>query len=149
MSSLFNQSQANQIIERINQLSADTKAQWGKMSVTQMLAHSQPPLKVATGDLKLKRGLIGFLFGGIAKKQLLADHPFKKNLPTSKEFLVKDHREFEVEKQKLISLINEFQQKGKPGLSKDPHPFFGKLTPDEWDLLQWKHLDHHLRQFGV
>ena len=149
MSSLFNQADSNQIIERINHLKPDTKALWGKMNVTQMLAHAQPPLKVASGHLTLKRGLIGLLFGKMAKKQLLGDKPFKQNLPTAKEFMIKDYGEFESERQKLIQQLKEFQIKGPRGLSDDPHPFFGKLTSGEWDLIQWKHLDHHLRQFGV
>ena len=149
MSSLFDSSDVQQIIERINKLTAESKAQWGKMNVTQMLAHCEPPLKVAFGELKLKRGLIGILFGGMAKRQLMAEKPFKQNLPTAPQFLVKDYGKFEAEKQKLIGLVKKFQQNGPSGLSKDPHPFFGKLTPEEWDKLQWKHLDHHLRQFGV
>jgi hypothetical protein len=85
----------------------------------------------------------------MAKKQLLADKPFKQNLPTAPQFMVKDYGVFESEKQKLTAMINKFQQGGPGKLSQDPHPFFGKLTVDEWDQLQWKHLDHHLRQFGV
>ena len=149
MPSLFNATDNQQIIYRINNLSPDNLPQWGKMNATQMLAHSQLPLKVAFGELKLKRGLLGMLFGGIAKRQLMADKPFKQNLPTAPQFLVKDYENFESEKGKLINMIQKFNVDGPGGLSKDPHPFFGKLTTDEWDLLQWKHLDHHLRQFGV
>lgn len=149
MSSLFNASDTQQIIARINKLTTNSQPLWGKMNVTQMLEHCEPPLKVAFGDLKLKRGLIGILFGGMAKKQLMGEKPFRRNLPTAPQFLVKDYGDFESEKQKLIGLVEKFQENGPEGLSKDPHPFFGKLTPEEWDTLQWKHLDHHLNQFGA
>ncbi len=148
MQSLFNPEANRKIIERINKLTSESKPVWGKMNAAQMLAHSQAPLQVAFGELKLKRGLIGFLFGGIAKKKMMAPGPFTKNLPTAPKFLVNDDRNFEEEKTKLIDLIKKFGE-GPGGLSQQPHPFFGKLANEEWDVLQWKHLDHHLTQFGV
>ncbi len=70
MKSLFNPTDNQELIARINRLSADSKAEWGKMSVDQMLVHAQQPLKVAFGELRLKRSLAGFLFGSLARKQL-------------------------------------------------------------------------------
>ena len=147
MKSLFNQTDSNEIIDRIKNLHPNSKAEWGKMSVSQMMAHLQQPIKVSQGDLKLKRGLIGFLFGAIAKKKLLGAQDFQKNLPTDPHFIIKDEPDFEHTKDQLIVLVQRFTKSGAAGLSKDPHPFFGKLTTEEWDLLNWKHLDHHLRQF--
>ncbi len=149
MQSLFDSNTNVEIINRINLLMVDSKNEWGKMNVSQMLKHSQQPLLVAFGDKKLKRGLMGILFGNMAKKTLLKPGDFKKNLPTDPSFLVKDQKEFEEEKQKLIELVKRFAASGPADISKDPHPFFGKLTLEEWDTLQIKHLDHHLRQFGV
>ena len=90
MESLFSAGNAEAIISRLNRLQASTQPQWGKMTVSQMMAHAQEPLKVATGKLKLKQSLIGVLFGKMAKKQLLKPEPFKKNLPTAPEFKVKN-----------------------------------------------------------
>jgi hypothetical protein len=150
MESLFNRNDNQKIIDRINSLSNSSPSQWGKMSVSQMLAHCQAPLNVAFGEHKLKRGLISILFGKMIKNKLMKDDkPFDRNLPTDKSFIVVDQREFEKEKNKLSELVKRFAVKGAEGLTKDPHPFFGKLTPHEWDVLQWKHLDHHLRQFGA
>jgi hypothetical protein len=53
------------------------------------------------------------------------------------------------EKRCLVALVQRFAQTGPDGITKDPHPFFGKLTTKEWDTLQWKHLDHHMRLFGT
>lgn len=150
MKSLFNPSDNQEIINRIHQLSATAQPQWGKMNVSQMLAHCQSPLHVAFGELQLKRNLMSILFGGMVKRSLIKDEkPFKQNLPTSASFIVTDIREFEKEKNKLIELVQRFSKNGAAALRKDPHPFFGKLTTTEWDILQWKHLDHHLRQFAV
>ena len=149
MKSLFNAPDNQEVIDRINALTPASKPLWGKMHVAQMLAHAQQPLKVAFGELKLKRGVIGFLFGKMAKRQMLASEQLKKNLPTVKEFMVKTDLLFEEEKKKLIALVQRFYQAGSKGLTQDAHPFFGKLTSEEWDKLQYIHLDHHLRQFGV
>ena len=149
MKSLFDPAESKIIIERINSLNPQSQPLWGKMNVSQMLAHSQKTLKLALGKETIKRSFIGFLFGGIAKKQLLKPEPFKKNLPTAPEFVIVDKTDFETEKRNLINLVEEFTQGGPSALSKNPHPFFGKLSVEEWNLSNWKHLDHHLRQFGA
>lgn len=149
MNSLFNPQQNSAIIERINKLSSSSQPAWGKMNTSQMLAHCQVPLKLAAGEMTLKRGLIGILFGGLAKKAAVSENPFKKNLPTDKAFIIPSPGTFEEEKKKLVTLVKQFSERGAAGLSPAPHPFFGKMNTNEWDALQWKHLDHHLRQFGV
>ncbi len=150
MKSLFNPSDNNHIVERINKLTHNSQPAWGKMNVGQMLAHCQVPLRAAYGEVKTSRGLIGILFGGMAKKKYInKDMPFEKNLPTDKLFIMTTEKEFEEEKSKLIPLVKRFATQGANGITTEPHPFFGKMTADEWDRLQAKHLDHHLRQFGV
>ena len=89
------------------------------------------------------------MFGRIAKKKLSGEKQWGKNMPTDKNFVVTEQRNFEDEKERLISLVQQFAQSGPAGISKETHPFFGKLTVDEWDKLMWNHLDHHLRQFGA
>lgn len=150
MKSLFNTSDNQEIISRISRLTANSKTEWGKMAVGQMLTHAQRPLRVALDELKLKRTFVGFLFGNIAKRKLArGEEPFSKNLPTDKNFIVTDQRNPDEEKKNLVALVQKFAQVGPGGLSKEPHPFFGYMTTQEWDTLMWKHLDHHLRQFGV
>jgi hypothetical protein len=150
MKSLFDPVHNQEIIDRIHTLTPASQALWGKMNVSQMLAHSQQPLRVAYGELQLKRSLLGVIFGGMVKRMMVNDEkPFKPNSPTDKTFIISDNRDFEQEKKKLIELIQRFSKEGPAGIRKDPHPFFGKLTNEEWDILQWKHLDHHLRQFAA
>ncbi len=143
MKSIFNPADNNEMVERINKLNAGSKPQWGKMSVAQMLAHLQVPIRVAFGEQKLKRGLIGILFGGIARKKMTSEIPFSKNLPTAPSFVVREERNFEEEKSKVLDLVKRFAEKGTAVRSGDPHPFFGKSTTEQWDTLGWKHLDHH------
>lgn len=150
MKSLFNPADNKEIIERLNRLTSSTPAQWGKMNVSQMITHCQAPLNLALGNVKAKKNILGLLFGSIIKKMVVDnDKPFKKDLPTDKTFIIKNTPEFEKVKNELIVLIGKFSNTDPEAFSKDRHPIFGKLTRADWDKLTWKHLDHHLRQFGV
>jgi hypothetical protein len=147
--SLFDPAGLASMLARIDSLRADSPRAFGTMSIGQMLAHCQCPLRVATGELPLKRSLVGILFGRLAKKKLLAPEPWKPGLPTAPEFRITDARDFATEKPALRALVERFGKAGPGGLTKAAHPFFGPLTVEEWQALQWKHLDHHLRQFGA
>ena len=68
---------------------------------------------------------------------------------TDKNLLVRDERDFEVERRRLLALFDRFVTAGPEGCTKRPHSLFGALTPMEWAALMFQHLDHHLRQFNV
>jgi hypothetical protein len=148
MPSLLNTHDNEVIVNRISKLTPDSPAQWGKMNVSQMLAHCQAPMRVVFGEATVKRGLIGMLFGGIAKKKMVNFDPFSKGLPTDPTFIVNRPVNFNEEKGKLIVMVERFHDHPEQ-IQDSKHPFFGKMTREEWDTLGWKHLDHHLRQFGV
>lgn len=150
MKSLYNKNDIQEFVARINRITPATEPQWGKMNAAQAMAHCSAPLRMAHGEIKGKRGLIAFLFGKSAKKKYTKPSiEFAKNLPTDPNFIFPSTVEFETEKQKLIAKLNEFVSKGKAGITAQPHSFFGVMTPEEWDIIQSKHLDHHLKQFGV
>jgi len=149
MESIFEPRSSASILRRIEKLQPGAVAQWGKMNVSQMLAHCQVPLQVGLGERQLKQNLVGKLFGRIAKKQMLQATPIKKNLPTDASFVVKDDRNFEKEKELLKTWVQRFAEADAATMAQHRHPFFGLKTPDEWGILTWKHLDHHLRQFGA
>src|SRR5665213_1786182 len=98
MNSLFNTDDYSKIMSRIEKLPHNAPALWGKMDVSQMLAHCNGAMKVAIGDVKLKRLFIGKLIGKMAKKGFLSEKPLGKNSPTAKSFIITDQREFEKEK---------------------------------------------------
>jgi hypothetical protein len=149
MQSLFNEQAYAEILERLDSLSPESQPQWGKMDVAQMLAHCSEPLKVPLEKLTLAKPnpVMRFLFS-FFKKSLYDDKPWKQGLPTSKEFKIVDQRDFENEKQALKSLIQEFYAE-RNKTEWPPHPFCGHFTTEQWGKMQYKHLDHHFRQFGV
>ncbi len=144
---LFDTEVKEEIIQRIKKLTPESNALWGKMNVSQMLAHVQVPIAVSEGRQKLSRSFIGFIFGPFAKKILYNDQPFRRNLPTDKRFvMIGEKKEFEKEQKQLLEIVQNFKEEN---IVNTPHPFFGKLTKEQWSKGAWKHLDHHLRQFGV
>lgn len=148
MTNLFESTTAANILSRLDKLQPGSQGQWGKMNVSQMMAHCCAPLESYFGDVKLKRGLMGILFGKIAKKKLFTDKPWPKSLPTSKDFMIADEKNFQNEKARLVILIQRFSTEGD-NAKVSVHPFFGKMTSQEWAILQYKHLNHHLQQFGA
>ncbi len=149
MQSLFDSTTYNEIIDRLHKLSPTAAAQWGKMNVAQMLAHCKEAFKVPLSEKEMPGSFLGKLIGGLIKSKLYNDSPWKKNLPTAPNFIIKGERNFHDEKQELLDLVNKFYTAGPPGIGKFPHPFFGKFTSEQWGMSMYKHLDHHLRQFGT
>lgn len=147
MKSFFEDGVYEEISSRINNLNKDSKANWGKMTVEQMLNHCQMPLNIILEkeDYGVKPNwLINLLF----KKSMYSDKLWRKNMPTAPAFKIKDDKNFEAEKSKIENLINELNTQRQRN-DWQPHPAFGKLTKDQWGKMQYKHLDHHFRQFGV
>lgn len=150
MGSVFDSAGNEEIRGRIRRLTPESAPRWGKMSSAQMLAHCRRPIEVAFGERTIRRGFVGLLFGGFFKKRVInGAMPFRPNLPTDPGFLVVDERDFEAEREGLLRQVERFAGAGADLLTRDPHPFFGNMNPQEWDRLMWKHLDHHLRQFGA
>jgi hypothetical protein len=149
MKSIIIETSNSEIIARIENLSPQTQALWGKMNVAQMLAHCTVGLKIAFGEIIPKSNFLFKIMGKIFKKKIFAQESFKKNSPTSKEFIIAGEKDFNTEKAILVSYVKQCAEKGADVFSKEPHVFFGKLTVEEWDELMLRHLDHHLKQFGV
>jgi hypothetical protein len=149
MANIFDKNANRQILERLEKLTADTTPQWGKMTAPQMVLHAQKPLDVALGKLMLKSNLIGFLFGKMAKSSFLKNKGFGKNSPTAPQFKITTDPDFETEKKKLMEIVASFGEIGPSIIANKKHPFFGEMTEEEWGILQFLHLDHHLQQFGL
>lgn len=148
MSSIFNISDNEVFIARISKLQPETTPLWGKMNVTQMMKHCGAPMDIAFETLTIKVPFIFRLLGRLMKKSILNGPEFKKNSPTAKDLIFDGSYDFETAKSELIEKCKKFQQ-GPKVITLQIHPFWGKLTTEEWDKLQILHLNHHLSQFGV
>ena len=150
MKNLFETATANEVKERIARLGPNSVRQWGKMNAAQAMAHCAVAMEWAVGDKVEPRMFIGRILGPLAKSRALKDEaPMGRNAPTAKSLVVADERSLAKECQRLSALVGRFATNGPQGCTKHPHTFFGHMTPDEWATLMYKHLDHHLRQFGA
>lgn len=149
MKTLFQKVNVDEILKRVDKLSASSQRQWGKMNVDQMLAHCSIGLETAIGIKFFPQSFFGKLFGKFFKSHAVENKPIKKNSPTNPAFRISNPQDFEKEKVNLINLLSKFHEGGEAKCTTNPHSFLGKLTPEEWSSLQYNHLNHHLKQFGV
>jgi Protein of unknown function (DUF1569) len=150
MKNLFEATRVQEVKDRIALLRPESERLWGKMNVAQALAHCSLAMEWAVGDSTPPRMFLGRILGRIVKPMALRnDAPLRRNSPTAKDLVVQDGRDLDRERERLCALIDRFAAGGRNGCTTHPHSFFGPLTPEEWAILQYKHLDHHLRQFGV
>lgn len=147
MSSIYNKSENEAIIARINLLTTESKALWGKMTVDQMCKHCTSAINVAFGKQDVKVNFLMRFLGKILKDKVF-NSEFKRNSPTAKEFVFTNHYDLEIAKKEFVESFSQFTQ-GQQTIKVMNHPFWGKMTYEDWDKLMWRHVDHHLRQFGV
>lgn len=150
MKSIFNEEAYQEILERLDELSPEHEAKWGKMNVNQMLKHCQKPIKLAFGEEEVtKPNFLMRIFVKFMKPTLYNDKPWKQGLPTAKEFVVKDDNYFKTEKEKLKKLIGRIHKAEDFFKPSRKHPIFGEMKYWMWGQSGYKHLDHHFKQFGV
>lgn len=147
MKSLFEEEAFEEILGRLDRLEEGLQPQWGRMTVGQMAWHCQVPLKVGIANKPPKKKgnpLIRVLF----RKSMYNDKPWRKNLPTSPLAKAREPRQLSEELPILKQMVREFHTL-KNREAWNPHPIFGEFTREQWGQMQYKHLDHHLTQFGV
>jgi hypothetical protein len=148
--SVFSQSVVDHLKERINKLTIDSKPLWGKMTVAQMLAHCNVSYDMMYTDIYPKAGpMKRLLLNLFAKNAVVSEKPYPKNSPTAPQFVIVSEKNFILEKEKLIDQIEKTLQLGVKHFDGKESLSFGKLSIEEWNNLMYKHLDHHLGQFGV
>ena len=149
MQTIFDARTRDDLLRRVDTIQPGSQRQWGKMSAAQMLEHTARVLEMATGRKPSKQALPGKLMAWMFRKSFVGEKPFGKNAPTDPTFVITDEREFAAERTRLLGLIDRFVKNSPEFAGKQTHSFFGKMTGQEWGELTYKHIDHHLRQFGM
>lgn len=147
--SIFDATDRARTLARLEALRSDASRQWGKMDPAQMLAHCAVAIELPLENPNRKQVLIGRLFAPLVRAKYLGDAPFPKSSPTDPAFVESDPRNFAGEKARLLSALARFVERGPEAANGTVHTFFGRMSGAEWGRLIYKHLDHHLRQFGV
>jgi hypothetical protein len=147
---LFTTEAVNQMIGRIDKLQPDSQPLWGKMSATEMLLHCNSiheRLLTHASSSGKKTSLKQIIIRSVVL-YLMPKYPKNVTAPKPLQVSGKIHStEFENQKIKSIQLLRQFTENKQE--VKHYHPYFGNLNTKQWGLTSWKHLDHHLRQFGL
>ena len=134
------------IRKRIESLRADTQRQWGKMSVDQMLWHVNVSMREAVGDYTPQLKPIP-----IPKPILrwaVINVPWGRGARTREDMYTTSQYDFNAQKSECLLLIDRIV--ARPLSAEWPiSASMGRMTGKHWSRLTAKHLDHHLRQFGV
>jgi hypothetical protein len=148
MKTLFDVQTYQDVARRIASLKADSPRQWGKMSASQMLEHVSRAAEMAAGAKPRQQALLGKAIGWIFKKDFLGEKPFPKSSPTGPDFIIQGEPDFATVQARALALLKQLHELGERGTDGHVHGFFGPLTGVQWGQTQFKHFDHHLRQFG-
>jgi len=147
---IFTEEVTSGILNRINSLTPETKAEWGKMNVSQMLAHCNVTYEMVYDNIHKKpSGFVKFMLKVFIKSKVVGDSSYPKNGRTAPQFLMTESKDFTTEKTRLIEYITKTQSLGEAHFDQKESHSFGKLTTQEWNNMFYKHLDHHLTQFGA
>ncbi|KRD10633.1 hypothetical protein ASE21_13145 [Flavobacterium sp. Root901] len=150
MQNVFLKEDCDQFINRINELKSDSQPLWGKMSVSQMLAHCNVTYEMVYDNIHPKPNfLIKLLLKLLAKNKVVSEKPYTRSLNTAPQFIITGDCNFALEKNRLINYLIKTQELGENEFEGKESLSFGKLTSKEWNNMFAKHLDHHFKQFGV
>lgn len=150
MKNVFDKNDCIEIISRIENLTPTTQAVWGTMTVGQMLAHCCVSYEMVYDNKHSKPNFfIRLLLKLFVKKAVVNDIAYKQSLQTASSFKIKENKDFEMEKNRLIAYIEKTQKLGVNYFDNKESLSFGPLSKNEWNNLFAKHLNHHLSQFGV
>jgi len=148
--SLYEKQALNELLARINRLTPESQPLWGKMNVARMLAHNSVGFDIAYGKTPASYNfLMRWMLKKFVKPIVTGNKPYKKNGRTAPIFVIADERDFATEKAKLVDYFKRFHADGAAAYEGKESASFGTLTSQEWSNQFWKHMDHHLRQFGV
>ncbi len=150
MKNIFEQQTVNELTARINNLSGNEQAQWGKMNLYQMLVHCADNEEMMTLVRNFKPVWIGKIFGKMSlKANIKNDNPLKPNSPTHPDLKPTGVGNIEEQKQRWINTLAQYPTKTEEDYANFKHPFYGKMNTDQISRWVYKHVDHHLTQFGV
>ena len=148
MGSILNESDRAAICNRLRSLSTSSTARWGQMNVTGMLQHIRLSAQMTVGELTVASGNKRAFQVFPLKHLLLYVFPFPKGAPTATELRPAAAASFEEERTAVLALLDRIGTGPQEGTG-PAHPLFGPLSWREWGAATYKHVDHHLKQFGA
>lgn len=148
MKTLWDPAARRELCDRLTRLTPAATRRWGTMSAPHMVAHLVDSMRMAIGDIPVASKNLPLRFTPI-KQLIIYCLPFPKGAPTAPELVSRLPADWPSECATLLTLIDRFADRSRSAPGWPDHPAFGKLTGNSWGVLAYRHIDHHLRQFGV
>lgn len=145
--SLYNNEVYQNCLTRLNAITPETNTDWGKMNAAQMFAHCAEVLEVMNGK-NMKIDIMSRLLKPIIRATVIGNKAYSKSSPTAPQFEIKTAKNFQQEKERLFKALDSFYSMDKSKASSLKHSYFGVLSLEERGWSMYKHLNHHLNQFG-
>jgi hypothetical protein len=147
MKTLHAEADRRSITDRLSRLDPETKPRWGKMDAPQMVAHITNALSMASGDLVVREKRHPVRFPPL-KQLMIYVLPMPKGLPTAPELIARAPASFNGEVDAFVAAVHRFATRDQSA-AWPRHPVFGAMSRHAWGVLAYKHVNHHLTQFGV
>jgi hypothetical protein len=147
MKLLWEDAAHDEVLARIRALTPDRAPGWGKLTASKMLAHISDQIRMALGDVRARRGS-GMLSVWPVNVLMIYVVPWPHGAKGPIEAFTTKPATWDADLEELLALIGRFCEKEQERAWPE-HPLFGKLSGKDWAALSYKHLTHHLRQFGV
>jgi hypothetical protein len=143
---IFDADRRAALIARLDRLRPDATPRWGRFDAARMIAHLTEAFRMAAGELQAPRKLMPFR--PLVRWLMLYMLPFPKGAPTAPALLARRPTDWDADLARLRGVIDAVRAP-TPDASTPEHPIFGAMRARDWGVLMYKHVDHHLRQFGV
>jgi hypothetical protein len=146
MPSAHDHARRQELLDRLERLTPDRPARWGRFMASRMVLHLADALRMANGELAVRPKRLPMKF--ILRPLMLHVLPFPKGAPTAPELLARTPESWERDVGALRALLAAVEAPA-PGTRLPDHPIFGRMSAHDWGTLIYKHADHHFRQFGI
>ena len=147
MKSIWQDESRQQLTDRVGRLVSDRRAEWGTFTAPKMICHLADSLKMAMGDLKVASKRLPIRYPPL-KQLIIYVAPFPKGAPTAPELLARKPKAYADDLADVQALLARAGSARTTGTWPE-HPAFGALSKRAWGVLIYRHMDHHLRQFGA
>ena|SRR5215213_6043692 len=148
MRTMWETQRQQEIRNRVARLRPDARGAWGKLSAPAMVCHLADSLKMALGEVAVAPKHLPIRYAPL-KQLIIYVAPFPKSAPTAPELLARSPAAWQTDVDELQALVDRFAARGRDTSAWPEHPAFGRMSHRAWGVLVYRHMDHHLRQFGA
>lgn len=148
MPSMWDSGVADKLLARLDRLSPDTPARWGRFTCPDMVAHLNESMRMALGEVTPAVKKVPVRYFPL-KQIVIYLLPIPKGVPTAPELLVRSGRAVWAEELKRFRELLPRLVARSGSTSWPSHPIFGSMSRGAWGALGYKHFSHHFTQFGV